>query len=119
MIARPNDTDFGLGGSVWSSDRDRAFEVAARITAGTVWVNKHLDLGPDTPYAGAKQSAIGTELGREGLEEFTQLSFRKLSARSCGQKYAVFQGPERLPQGRRIGRVDVNCRIQRGPTQNL
>ena len=47
------------------------------------------------------------------------LSFRKLSARSCGQKYAVFQGPERLPQGRRIGRVDVNCRIQRGPTQNL
>jgi acyl-CoA reductase-like NAD-dependent aldehyde dehydrogenase len=71
-IARANDTDFGLGGSVWSSDRDRAFEVAARINAGTVWVNKHLDLGPDIPYAGAKQSGIGTELGREGLEEFTQ-----------------------------------------------
>jgi acyl-CoA reductase-like NAD-dependent aldehyde dehydrogenase len=35
-------------------------------------VNKHLDLGPDTPYAGAKQSGIGTELGQEGLEEFTQ-----------------------------------------------
>ena len=63
---------FGLGGSVWSSDCDRAFGVATRINAGTVWVNKHLDLGPDTPYAGAKQSGIGTELGREGLEEFTQ-----------------------------------------------
>jgi acyl-CoA reductase-like NAD-dependent aldehyde dehydrogenase len=72
VVARANDTDFGLGGSVWSSDRDRAFEVAARINAGTVWVNKHLDLGPDIPYAGAKQSGIGTELGREGLEAFTQ-----------------------------------------------
>jgi acyl-CoA reductase-like NAD-dependent aldehyde dehydrogenase len=71
-IARANDTDYGLGGSVWSSDCDRAFGVAARINSGTVWVNKHLDLGPDTPYAGAKQSGIGTELGREGLEEFTQ-----------------------------------------------
>jgi acyl-CoA reductase-like NAD-dependent aldehyde dehydrogenase len=71
-IARANDTDFGLGGSVWSSDRERAFKVAARINAGTVWVNKHLDMGPDTPYGGAKQSGIGAELGQEGLEEFTQ-----------------------------------------------
>jgi len=37
VINRANDTDFGLGGSVWSSDRDRAFEVAARIDAGMVW----------------------------------------------------------------------------------
>lgn len=61
----------------WSSgtpDRDRAFEVAARINSGTVWVNKHLDLGPDTPYAGAKQFGIGVEMGQEGLEEFTQAS---------------------------------------------
>jgi acyl-CoA reductase-like NAD-dependent aldehyde dehydrogenase len=72
VIERANDTDFGLGGSVWSSDHDRAFAVAARINAGTVWVNKHFDLAPDTPYAGAKQSGIGTELGQEGLEEFTQ-----------------------------------------------
>jgi acyl-CoA reductase-like NAD-dependent aldehyde dehydrogenase len=71
-IARANDTDFGLGGLVWSSDRDRAFEVAARINSGTVWVNKHLDIALDIPFAGAKQSGIGAELGREGLEEFTQ-----------------------------------------------
>jgi acyl-CoA reductase-like NAD-dependent aldehyde dehydrogenase len=71
-IARANDTDFGLGGSVWSSDRDRAFAVAARIHSGTVWVNKHLDVALDTPFAGAKQSGIGVEMGREGLEEFTQ-----------------------------------------------
>jgi acyl-CoA reductase-like NAD-dependent aldehyde dehydrogenase len=71
-IARANDTDFGLGGSVWSSDRERAFKVAARINSGMVWVNKHLDVGLDTPFAGAKQSGIGAELGQEGLEAFTQ-----------------------------------------------
>ena len=58
--------------ATWSSDRERALRSAARVNAGTVWVNKHLDLGPDIPYAGAKQSGIGTELGQEGLEEFTQ-----------------------------------------------
>ena len=72
VIARANDTDFGLGGSVWSSDRDRAFEVAVRINSGTVWVNKHQDLTADTPYGGAKQSGLGVEMGQEGLEEFTQ-----------------------------------------------
>jgi acyl-CoA reductase-like NAD-dependent aldehyde dehydrogenase len=72
VIARANDTDVGLGGSVWSSDSDRAFEVAARLNAGTVWVNTHLDVGLDTPYGGAKQSGIGVAMGREGLEEFTQ-----------------------------------------------
>jgi acyl-CoA reductase-like NAD-dependent aldehyde dehydrogenase len=72
VIARANDTDVGLGGSVWSSDRDRPFGVAARINSGTVWVNKHLDTGPDIPFAGAKQSGIGVEQGQEGLEAFTQ-----------------------------------------------
>ena len=72
VIARANDTDFGLGSSVWSSDVDRAFEVAAKINAGMVWVNKHFDLRLDTPFGGAKQSGIGVELGQEGLKEFTQ-----------------------------------------------
>ncbi len=74
VIARANDTDVGLGGSVRSSDSDRAFAVAARLNAGTVWVNTHLDMGPDTPYGGAKQSGIGVAMGREGLEEFTQVT---------------------------------------------
>ena len=72
MIARANDTEYGLGGSVWSSDRERAFEVATRLNVGMVWVNKHLDTRPDTPMAGAKQSGIGAEMGQEGLEELTQ-----------------------------------------------
>ena len=56
-IARANDTEFGLGGSVWSSDRDRAFAVASRIDSGTVWVNIHLDIGVDTPFGGASSPA--------------------------------------------------------------
>jgi acyl-CoA reductase-like NAD-dependent aldehyde dehydrogenase len=72
VIARANATEYGLGGSVWSSDRERAFRVATQINAGMVWVNKHLDPGLDTPFAGAKQSGIGVEMGKEGLEEFTQ-----------------------------------------------
>ena len=71
-IARANATEYGLGGSVWSADLERAFAVAARIDAGTVWINKHLDRPLDVPYGGAKQSGVGVEIGREGLEEFTQ-----------------------------------------------
>jgi acyl-CoA reductase-like NAD-dependent aldehyde dehydrogenase len=71
-IARANDTDFGLGGSVWSKNLDRAYAVAARIDSGTVWINQHLDMHPEVPFSGTKQSGIGTEQGQEGLEEFTQ-----------------------------------------------
>jgi acyl-CoA reductase-like NAD-dependent aldehyde dehydrogenase len=72
VIARANDTQYGLGGSVWAKDPDRAFAVAARIEAGVVWVNQHLVATPDMPMGGAKQSGMGAELGREGLEEYTQ-----------------------------------------------
>ena len=71
-IARANDSDFGLGGTVWAKDLDRAFRVAARIETGTVWINEFLNVSPDISFGGAKQSGIGTELGREGLEAFTQ-----------------------------------------------
>ena len=71
-IARANDTPYGLGSSVWSADPERAFVVAQQIGAGTVWVNKHLDIPPEGPFGGAKQSGFGCELGQEGLEQFTQ-----------------------------------------------
>jgi acyl-CoA reductase-like NAD-dependent aldehyde dehydrogenase len=71
-IARVNGTEYGLGGTVWGADLTRAYEVAQRIASGTVWINKHLELPPDIPFGGAKQSGFGTEMGQEGLEEFTQ-----------------------------------------------
>ena len=72
VVARANDSSFGLGNSVWSSDSERAGAVAARLDSGTVWINKHGDIGPDTPFAGAKMSGVGIEMGMHGLLEFTQ-----------------------------------------------
>lgn len=71
-IARANDSEYGLGGTIWTSNPERAIDVALKIDSGTVWINKHLDLPFDVPFGGAKQSGFGAELGREGLEEFTQ-----------------------------------------------
>jgi acyl-CoA reductase-like NAD-dependent aldehyde dehydrogenase len=72
-IRRANATNYGLGASVWSSDPKRAYEVASKIEAGTVWINKHLDIAPHIPFGGAKQSGMGVEFAEEGLAEFTQL----------------------------------------------
>jgi acyl-CoA reductase-like NAD-dependent aldehyde dehydrogenase len=72
VLARANDTDYGLGGSVWGKDIDRAVSVAEKVQSGTVWVNQHLGLSPTIPFRGAKQSGLGSELGQEGLHEFTQ-----------------------------------------------
>ena len=72
-VLRANSSEFGLGGSVWSSDPERAYRVADRLQAGTVWINKHMDLTPDIPFGGMKYSGMGYELGDQGLTEFTQL----------------------------------------------
>ena len=69
---RINQAGEGLGGSIWTSDLARAGALATRFETGTVWVNKHGELDPSIPFSGAKTSGIGTELGREGVEEFTQ-----------------------------------------------
>src|SRR6201991_2013393 len=71
-IARANNSEYGLAGTVWGKDLDRAFQVATKIETGTVWINKFLDVSPDIPFGGAKQSSIGEELGQEGLEAYTQ-----------------------------------------------
>ncbi|WP_239807065.1 aldehyde dehydrogenase family protein [Croceicoccus hydrothermalis] len=72
VLARSNDTRFGLGGSVWGGDVERAASIAERVESGTVWVNQHLALNPKVPFRGAKESGLGTELGEEGLNEYTQ-----------------------------------------------
>lgn len=80
VIADANDTDFGLAASVWGPDREAAIKVAEQIEAGTVWVNEIHIHGIDIPFGGHKQSGMGVENGREGLEEFTNAKtymFRK------------------------------------------
>lgn len=72
VIARANDSEYGLAGTVWGRDLDRAMEVAMQIESGTVWVNQHMAIDPNIPFRGAKQSGLGGELGQEGLHEYTQ-----------------------------------------------
>jgi acyl-CoA reductase-like NAD-dependent aldehyde dehydrogenase len=67
-IEKANALDVGLGASVWSSNLPAAREVAARIQAGTVWINKHGAVDPRIPFGGAKQSGYGLEFGIEGLK---------------------------------------------------
>lgn len=73
VIDRANDTPYGLGGSVWGSDVERAIEVGARLNVGTSWINHHFQLTPDVPFGGVKQSGLGAEFGRTGIEEFTNV----------------------------------------------
>jgi aldehyde dehydrogenase (NAD+) len=67
-----NDSPYGLSGSVWSGDRDRAMAVAARLRTGTVGVNGGVWYSPDVPFGGYKQSGLGREMGVAGFEEYLE-----------------------------------------------
>ncbi|MCG2623647.1 aldehyde dehydrogenase family protein [Arthrobacter sp. I2-34] len=71
-VEMANALEVGLGASVWSADPAAAREVAARIEAGTVWINKHGAVDPRVPFGGAKQSGYGLEFGAEGLKHLAQ-----------------------------------------------
>lgn len=73
LVRRVNASQYGLAGSVWGEDVERASELASELEVGTSWVNTHLALAAHRPFAGAKWSGLGTENGRWGFEEFTQL----------------------------------------------
>lgn len=77
-IRMANDNPNGLGGSVWSTDIRRATEVGKRLECGTVWINEHGAVQPDAPFGGVKQSGIGVEFGKQGLEEFTSIQTVKI-----------------------------------------
>ena len=71
-VALANDSEFGLAGTVWSTDTARATQVAREVRTGTVGINDYqLDIG--APFGGVKASGIGRELGPEGLDEFFTL----------------------------------------------
>jgi phenylacetaldehyde dehydrogenase len=71
-IAHANDTHFGLAAGIFTRDVKRAHRVAAKVDAGTVWVNTYGMFDPAIPYGGFKLSGFGKELGREALELYLQ-----------------------------------------------
>lgn len=67
-----NDTRFGLAAGVWTQNVQRAHRVAARLRTGSVWINSYKVTAPYAPFGGFKQSGIGRENGREGLNEYLE-----------------------------------------------
>lgn len=68
-----NNTVFGLGASVWTRDVSALHKLAAKIKSGTVWGNCHSVIDPALPFGGYKQSGIGREQARQGVEAYTEL----------------------------------------------
>ena len=69
-VEKANDTEFGLGASVWTEDRERGERVAARIDAGCTYVNQLVKSDPRVPFGGVGESGYGRELSEAGIKEF-------------------------------------------------
>ena len=73
VAALANDTQYGLSASVWSNDLTAVHRLVPKIRAGTVWVNGHSPVDANMPFGGFKQSGLGREHGRVGIEMYTEL----------------------------------------------
>ena len=73
VIRLANDTIYGLAGAVWSKDIEKCERVAAKLRMGTVWINDFHPYFAQAPWGGYKQSGFGRELGKIGLEEYTEI----------------------------------------------
>lgn len=71
VVRRANSSNYGLAGSIWTSDPERGAALAHRLETGTVWVNETQYVMPWIPFGGHKQSGIGVENGADGLLEYT------------------------------------------------
>jgi acyl-CoA reductase-like NAD-dependent aldehyde dehydrogenase len=72
VIRMANDSEYGLGGAVWTKDINRAFRVARAIETGRMWVNNYNTLPAHAPFGGYKKSGIGRETHKMILEHYTQ-----------------------------------------------
>ncbi|HEY4643807.1 MAG TPA: aldehyde dehydrogenase family protein, partial [Bacteroidota bacterium] len=96
-VAIANDSIYGLGGGVWSRDKEKATMVARRIRAGTVWVNEWHLISEKAPFGGYKQSGVGREFGIEGLKEYTEA--KHLHIDEVGSREKKFWYDTVVPKG--------------------
>ena len=73
MIEIANDSDFGLGGSIWSNSKSKAFAIANKIETGCVFINGFTRSDPKLPFGGIKKSGYGKELSKYGIREFVNI----------------------------------------------
>jgi succinate-semialdehyde dehydrogenase/glutarate-semialdehyde dehydrogenase len=81
-VTLANDTEYGLGAALWTSDLERAKQLARRIEAGAVFVNGMVASDPRMPFGGVKRSGYGRELGAFGIREFTNIQTVVMNASS-------------------------------------
>jgi len=72
VVRSANHTVYGLAAAVWTRDISKAHKIAARLRAGTVWINCYNVFDPALPFGGYKQSGWGREMGRDALELYTE-----------------------------------------------
>lgn len=72
-VSHANDSQFGLGASIWTTNLNKAMETVNELEAGTVWVNACAETPFNVPYGGVKQSGFGRELGIEGLAAYSEM----------------------------------------------
>ena len=73
MISEVNDTSFGLSGSVWSKDLNRALRVANHVESGVISINSHSSVHTEAPFGGFKSSGLGRDLGMSAMESCTEV----------------------------------------------
>jgi acyl-CoA reductase-like NAD-dependent aldehyde dehydrogenase len=73
LVEKANSTIYGLAAGIWTRDVGKAHAVAKKIQAGTVWINAYGSLSAESPFGGYKQSGFGRELGRYGIDLYTQV----------------------------------------------
>ncbi|MFH1137158.1 MAG: aldehyde dehydrogenase family protein [Pseudomonadota bacterium] len=101
-----NDSIYGLGGGVFSSNTARAERLARRMRTGTVWINNYHALGDFCPFGGYKQSGVGRELGAAGLAEYTQIKRIHVSSFAASESNLTMAI---LADETKIAFVQYNC----------
>ncbi|KUI01961.1 aldehyde dehydrogenase [Mycobacterium sp. IS-3022] len=91
-VAIANDSEYGLAGSVFTDDTERGLDVAARIHTGTFGVNQGYTMDPFAPFGGVKGSGYGRELGREGIDGYTETKSISVAAKQDAGAAAAGKG---------------------------
>jgi betaine-aldehyde dehydrogenase len=95
-VALANDVPYGLAGSVWTKDVQKAFRVSAALRFGTVWINDHLPIASEMPHGGFKQSGFGKDMSKYALEDYTIVKHVMVDTTGSARKpwhYTAFGDP--------------------------
>ncbi len=85
MLSLANSCSYGLSAGIWSNNIASCINFARKVAAGTVWINGWMDGFAELPFGGVKQSGLGRELGKYGMEEFTEIKTIQLHTKLGGK----------------------------------